>query len=166
MNTHVGAVTAQPHAPETSIEHRKLLADGLAAALADTYLLMVKTHAHHWNVMGPMFHAVHILTQEQYENMFEAVDVMAERIRALGLLAPSNISEMSKSSEIKDATQDRTARDMVAELASDHEACARRLRRLAQASAENGDIVTEDLSVERCAFHEKAAWMLRAQIAE
>ncbi|MEO1688668.1 MAG: DNA starvation/stationary phase protection protein [Pseudomonadota bacterium] len=165
MNAHPGSVAAQPHDPDLPVEHRKGVAGGLSAALADTYLLMINTHAHHWNVMGPLFHAVHNLTEEQYQDMFEAVDVMAERIRALGELAPSNIAEMLENSAVKHAAPGQTAEVMVAELAEDHETVARRLHRLAAVAGENGDIVTEDLAVARCAFHEKAAWMLRAQIA-
>jgi starvation-inducible DNA-binding protein len=152
--------------PAIAVEHKQLLAGALADILADTYLLVIKTHAHHWNVVGPLFYSIHNLTEEQYQEMFEAVDEMAERVRALGELAPSNIAEMLARSDLLESRAGMSAGEMVADLAEDHERVARRLHQLAGAAAEAGDIVTEDLSVARSTFHEKAAWMLRAIIAE
>jgi starvation-inducible DNA-binding protein len=160
------AVAPRETDPNTGVEHKHLVAGGLADVLADTYLLLIKTHAHHWNVMGPLFYSIHNLTEEQYEEMFEAVDVMAERVRALGSVAPANVAEMLKRSDLGESRADMTAGDMIADLASDHEKLARRLHKLASAAGDAEDIVTEDLAVARSTFHEKAAWMLRAMIAE
>ena len=124
----------KPVDPETGIEHRERVAGALADVLADTYLLTIKTHAHHWNVVGPLFYSIHKLTEEQYENMFEAVDEMAERVRALGELAPSNVAEMLRRSDLTESAAEMTADDMLADLAEDHEKLARRLHRLASAA--------------------------------
>jgi starvation-inducible DNA-binding protein len=158
------ALTVEPIEvqPDTGIDHATMIAGGLSDLVSDTYLLMIKTHGVHWNVMGPLFHSVHELTEGQYEEMFEAIDVMAERVRALGALAPSNAEEMQQRSALTESKQTRNAGDMLAELVADHECMARRLKKLADSAAQGEDIVTEDLCVARSAFHEKAAWMLRS----
>ena len=168
MTFHNPALNAQPRSqtPDIGVEHAPLVAGALSDVLADTYLLMLKTHAHHWNVSGPLFYSIHQLTETQYENMFEAADEMAERVRALGALAPSNAAEMLERSALDNARPDASAGAMVAELVANHEQVARRLHKLAGAAGDANDIVTEDLAVQRSAFHEKAAWMLRALITE
>ncbi len=169
MNTHAQPaaldVVSRPHDPKIGVEHRKAVAGALADCLADTYLLTIKTHGVHWNVMGPLFHAIHEMTEEHYGDMFEAADVMAERIRALGALAPSNVRAMLDRTEIRENGEASSAGAMIEELAQDHETVARRMHRLAEAAGEAGDIVSEDLAVERSAFHEKSAWMLRSLAA-
>ena len=137
------------------------IADALANVLADTYRLIFKTHAYHWNVEGPTFYSVHKLTEEHYADMFEAADALAERIRALGMLAPSALSEILDRSVIKDATGDLSAGDMLTDLARDHERLAHRLHALIELLEGRRDPVTEDLATARSAFHEQAAWMLR-----
>lgn len=146
----------------TGVSNTKALADGLADVLADTYRLVFKTHAYHWNVEGPMFFSVHNLTEGQYEEMFDAADELAERIRALGHLAPSRMANIMERSRIVDGDDGMSAQDMVSDLAGDHEKLAHRLHALAKLSGDNNDVVTEDLATARSAFHEKAAWMLRA----
>ncbi|MEL6595475.1 MAG: DNA starvation/stationary phase protection protein [Pseudomonadota bacterium] len=138
------------------------VADGLANVLADTYRLMFKTHAYHWNVEGPLFYSIHNLTEEQYENMFEAADELAERIRSLGKMAPMSMSEIIERSIIEDKTQQPSAGEMCEDLAAEHERVAHRLHALVELTEERKDVVTEDLATERSAFHEQAAWMLRA----
>lgn len=146
----------------TGVEKVAVVADGLTKALADTYRLMFKTHAYHWNVEGPFFHSIHILTEGQYQNLFVAADELAERIRALGKLAPSQLSELESNSGISDKSRLPSAQDMVEELAADHEMIAKRMHAIIEKAEEAKDPVTADLLTGRCAFHEKAAWMLRA----
>ncbi|MEY8838741.1 Dps family protein [Cribrihabitans sp. XS_ASV171] len=138
------------------------MAEGLADVLADTYRLVFKTHAYHWNVEGPAFYSIHKLTEEQYENMFDAADELAERIRALGKLAPMRMAEILDRSRIEDLEKIPSAGEMMEDLAKDHEQLSHRMHALIELSGERHDPVTEDLATERSAFHEQAAWMLRA----
>jgi starvation-inducible DNA-binding protein len=147
---------------ESGVKNAPAIAKGLEQALADTYRLIFKTHAVHWNVEGPMFYAVHNLTEEQYENLFEAADELAERIRALGQLAPASLSAIVANSVVQDEEEPRSAGEMCEYLAEDHTRVAARLRNLIDVAGDQGDPVTEDLATERAAFHEKAGWMLRA----
>lgn len=151
--------------PETGLEHRKRLAGSLAAVLADTYLLLVKTQGYHWNVVGPLFVSLHRLTEEQYRNLFEAADDLAERIRALGHPAPSSITEMISLTQIDEDTGKASAEEMVESLVNDHEAIVRRLRETTIAAEELHDAVTAGMLTDRMQFHEQAVWMLRAVIA-
>ncbi len=146
----------------TSVTDTEAMAQGVEHMLADTYRLIFKTHAVHWNVEGPMFYAVHNLTEEQYENLFEAADEIAERIRALGHLAPSTLSSIVSNSVVQDEEKPSSAGEMCEDLAADHERVARRLHALVEIAGDARDPVTEDMATERAAFHEKAAWMLRA----
>lgn len=155
-------VVPTPDPVTTGVRNTGAVADGLASVLADTYRLVFKTHAYHWNVEGPLFYSVHNLTEGQYEDMFGAADELAERIRALGHLAPSRMADVMAKSRIEDPTGEMSAADMIEDLASDHEHLAHRLHALVELSGQHMDPVTEDLATERSAFHEKAAWMLRA----
>lgn len=146
----------------TGVRDTAVIADALADVLADTYRLVFKTHAYHWNVEGPLFYSVHNLTEEHYTNMFEAADELAERIRALGHLAPSSMRDIMHRSRVEDQTDEMTAQDMVLDLAGDHEKLAHRLHAVVELLDGLKDPVTEDLATERSAFHEQAAWMLRA----
>ena len=146
----------------TGVRDTDAIAQGLSGVLADTYRLVFKTHAYHWNVEGPLFYSIHKLTEDQYENMFKAADELAERIRALGQLAPAAMAEIVQKSKIEDRGVDLTAAEMVEDLAADHERIAHRLHALVTLVDGRRDPVTEDLATERSAFHESAAWMLRA----
>jgi starvation-inducible DNA-binding protein len=146
----------------TGVENTQTMAQGLEHMLADTYRLIFKTHAVHWNVEGPMFYAVHNLTEEQYDDMFEAADELAERIRALGHLAPASLSAVISHSVVQDDENPTSAGEMCENLAADHERVARRMHTLIKIADNAADPVTEDLATARAAFHEKAAWMLRA----
>ncbi len=148
----------------SGVRDTKTIAEGLADVLADTYRLLFKSHAYHWNVEGPLFYSVHNLTEQHYENMFAAADELAERIRALGHLAPSSMSDVMSRSKIIDAKGELTAEGMVMDLAQDHERLAHRLHALIEMTEGRKDAVTEDMATERSAFHEKAAWMLRAMV--
>jgi starvation-inducible DNA-binding protein len=151
---------------KTGVTDPRPIAEGLADVLADTYRLTFKTHAYHWNVEGPLFFGIHNLTEAQYEEMFAAADELAERIRALGRLAPMTMKEIFDLSVIQDSAKPPAARDMVEDLASDHERVAHRLHALIKIAEDNRDPVTADLATQRSAFHEKAAWMLRSIAAD
>ncbi|WP_299695038.1 DNA starvation/stationary phase protection protein [uncultured Tateyamaria sp.] len=146
----------------TGVRDTGVIAEGLADVLADTYRLVFKSHAYHWNVEGPLFYSVHNLTEEHYEDMFGAADELAERIRALGHLAPTSMADIVARSRIEDATGQLTTEEMIMDLAQDHERIAHRFHALIEMVEERKDPVTEDMATERSAFHEKAAWMLRA----
>ncbi|MBY8974384.1 DNA starvation/stationary phase protection protein [Rhodobacteraceae bacterium NNCM2] len=152
--------------PNLGIEAKQEIAEGLAQVLADTYQLVIKTHAYHWNVVGPLFYSVHNLTEEHYTEMFAAADEIAERMRALGALAPMNFAAMDDRSQIEAASGTPTAVEMLHDLAASHEKLGRRLQKLVEAAGGAGDPVTEDLATGRAAFHQKAAWMLRAMVQE
>lgn len=155
-------VVPQTDTLKTGIKDAKGIAEGLAKAVADTYRLVFKTHAYHWNVEGPMFFSIHHLTEEQYTDMFEAADALAERMRALGQLAPMSLADVMKLSVIKDLDKTPSAQEMVEDLAKDHASVARRFHDLIELADENRDPVTADLATARSSFHEQAAWMLRA----
>lgn len=155
-------VVPSPENVKTGVTDISPIADGIAGVLADTYRLIFKTHAYHWNVEGPLFYSIHKLTEAQYEDMFTAADALAERIRALGRLAPGKLSEIVERSVVADLEKLPSAEQMVEDLAADHERVAQRLRELVAVAEERLDAVTADLATARCAFHEKAAWMLRA----
>lgn len=155
-------VTPTTNPVATGVRDTDAIAKALAGVLADTYRLVFKTHAYHWNVEGPLFYSIHKLTEEQYENMFAAADELAERIRALGQLAPATMVEIMEMSRIEDKGIDRTAAEMVEDLAHDHERLAHRLHAVVELVDGRKDPVTEDLATARSAFHESAAWMLRA----
>lgn len=151
-----------PVSVKTGVDDAKSAAKGLAGVLADTYSLLIKTHAVHWNVEGPMFFAVHNLTETQYNDLFAAADVIAERIRALGHLTPTSPTDLLAGSVVSDIKSQQTAPAMCDSLATDHSKVAKRLHDVIEAAEEARDPVTADLATGRAAFHEKAAWMLRA----
>lgn len=155
-------VVPQESSVDTGVKDADAIAEGLCDVLADTYRLIFKTHGYHWNVEGPLFYSVHNLTEGQYEDMFEAADVLAERVRALGRIAPFQMSQVMKVSVVKDKDALPSAGEMCLDLASDHERIAHRLHALVELADDANDPVTDDLATARSAFHEQAAWMLRA----
>ncbi len=146
-------------------KYRAQLASELTAILAHTYRLTIKSHVYHWNVVGPLFKPLHELTQEQYTALFEAADVIAERIRALGHLAPAHLADAASFAPQGKSVENVTAEAMVNDLIAEHEAAVRTMRKAGTMADENGDLVTTDMLTERLTFHEKALWMLRATIA-
>ena len=143
-------------------EDRKQLAEGLSKVLAESYTLYIKTHAFHWNVEGPMFNTLHLMFEEQYNELFQAVDEIAERIRALGYPAPGSYKSFSKLSSIKEAEDKIPAEQMIQELLEGQEILIRTLRKLVDLSNNTGDESTADLATTRMKQHEKVAWMLRS----
>lgn len=142
------------------------LAEYLSNALADTYVLYNNTQGVHWNVVGPTFYSVHKLTEEHYEDMAEAIDNIAERIRALGHPAPSTFGDFEERAVLKNRPATAAAAKLVDALVEDHKAIADRMRRAVAAAEEVQDVYTADLLIARIGAHEEAAWMLRALAAE
>ena len=142
--------------------HRKEIAHGLSRVLADTYTLYLKTHYFHWNVTGPMFQTLHLMFEQQYNELALAVDLLAERIRALDVPAPGSYSMFSKLTSIREETGIPKAEDMVRQLVNGQEAVTRTARTAFRIADEAGDQVTADLLTERMQIHEKMAWMLRS----
>ena len=147
-----------------SAKERKRIADGLAKVLADTYTLYLKTHNFHWNVTGPMFNTLHLMFEAQYNELALAVDLVAERIRALGFPAPGSYSAYAKLSSIEEAEGVPAAEDMIAQLVKGHEAVARTARGVFRAVEKASDQPTADLLTQRMQVHEKTAWMLRSML--
>ena len=146
---------------------RRDLAQMILRALSGTYVLMIKTQAVHWNVAGPLFKPVHDMTEEHYEDLFKAIDDLAERIRALGLRAPMNYQTMENGTDLKPFSDDRlTTGQLITALAADHELLAAELASGIKAASEIGDPATEDLLTERLRTHQKNAWMLRAMVEQ
>jgi len=145
---------------------RHEIAKDLSKVLADSYLLVIKSHVYHWNVVGPLFRSIHEMTESHYEEIFAACDVLAERIRALGLPAPLSSGGVLTDGTITLEKLAPTAHEMVDDLVGDHEALCRTMRRAAAKADAADDFVTHDLLTERLAYHEKVAWMLRAVVAE
>lgn len=138
--------------------------ESLKKALADSYALYLKTQNYHWNVTGANFKTLHLLFEEQYNDLALAVDEIAERIRALGEKAPGTWSAYEKMSSIKDGDENATADTMVKELAEDQGVIVKTLKQVLIAAQETSDEVTIGLVVDRMTIHEKAAWMLRSSI--
>ncbi|WP_246830797.1 Dps family protein [Neisseria sp. HMSC70E02] len=136
-------------------------AQGLSKVLADTYSLYLKTHNYHWNVEDPMFHSLHTMFEEQYNELALAVDEIAERIRALGFKAPGSYGEFAKLTSIPDGTNTHDAPTMIRELVDGQETVVRTCRAVFPAVDEAGDEPTADLLTTRMQTHEKTAWMLR-----
>lgn len=148
-----------------SQKNRKAVSKGLSCLLADTYMLYLKTQNYHWNVTGKMFQSLHILFEEQYRELAESVDVIAERIRALGEFAPGSFSSFAKFTSIKEESSIPTAEEMIHNLVQGHEAVVSTAREMISTTEDADDEVTMDLLVERMKVHEKYAWMLRSLIS-
>ncbi|NDV01451.1 Dps family protein [Pseudoroseicyclus tamaricis] len=146
----------------TGVKNEESVATALSSALGDTYRLMVKTHIYHWNLEGPQFFSIHKLTEGQYEDLFKATDVMAERIRALGVKAPDTVEDLISGNVIGATQRTSDIPTLVKDLADDHERLALRMHAVIRVAEAQNDAVTADLITARSSFHEQAAWMLRA----
>jgi starvation-inducible DNA-binding protein len=145
---------------------RRTIADGLSRVLADSTVLYAKTHGFHWNVTGPMFNTLHLMFMGQYTELWTALDVIAERIRALGFPAPYGASVISKLSSIAESEGVPAALAMVRELVEGHEAVARTIRSVFVVADEANDQPSADLLTQRLQIHEKTAWMLRSLLED
>ena len=148
-----------------SEKDRKLICKELNKLLADSYLLYLKTQNYHWNVTGQMFQSLHQLFESQYTELSMAIDVIAERIRALGEFAPGSFAAFSRISSIKEEAAIPNAEEMIHNLVHANETVVTTARQIISLSTEYEDDVTADLMIERMQIHEKNAWMLRSLIA-
>lgn len=147
-----------------SEEHREEIADALSKVLADSYMLYLKTHNYHWNVTGELFHSLHEQFEEQYTELAEAVDEIAERIRALGYRAPGTFKEYNELTSIKEDQEEPKALEMVRRLAVSNEQVLRTAREALKPANEAEDEATLDLLTQRLNTHSKTAWMLRSHL--
>ncbi|MDA0371533.1 MAG: DNA starvation/stationary phase protection protein [Actinomycetota bacterium] len=141
---------------------RERIADGLSHLLADTYTLYLKTHNYHWNVTGPMFQTLHLMFETQYTELSLAVDLIAERIRALGAKAPGSYAQFATLTKIDEQTGDPSATEMIRDLVAGQETVVRTARELFPIVDAAHDEPTADLLTQRMQVHEKTAWMLRS----
>ena len=149
-----------------SKKDRVKIAAGLSKLLADSYTLYLMTHNFHWNVTGPMFNTLHLMFMQQYTEQWNALDVIAERIRALGMPTPGTCKEFTKLASIKEIEGVPKAADMIRHLVSAQEATARTARELFPVAAKANDQPTADLVTQRLDVHEKTAWMLRSLLED
>jgi starvation-inducible DNA-binding protein len=145
---------------------RREIVDGLSRLLADTYTLYLKTHNFHWNVTGPMFQTLHLMFEQQYNELALAVDLIAERIRALGFPAPATYAAFARLSSIKEEDGVPSATEMIRLLVEGQETVVRTARSVFPVVDGAHDEPTADLLTTRMQVHEKTAWMLRSLLAE
>jgi len=143
-------------------ENRNKIAEGLSVLLADTYTLYQKTHGYHWNVTGPQFNTLHTMFMTQYTELWNSIDLIAERIRALGFFAPAGYSAFSKITTIEDDINVPKSDDMIRNLVAGNEAVIRTARNILSPADSGNDQATLDLLTQRINVHEKTAWMLRS----
>lgn len=153
--------------PDTGLDTKAYaaVAEALGPVLADSYQLFIKTQGVHWNVRGPNFYGLHKLTEEQYTDLYEAIDEIAERIRSLGQVAPASYTSYGQMSSIRDEENDRSSESQIAMLVRDNGILCRTLREALDVAEKHDDVVTEDLLTERLARHEQNGWMMRMIIS-
>jgi starvation-inducible DNA-binding protein len=145
---------------------RKKIADGLSNLLADSYTLYLMTHNFHWNVTGPMFNTLHVMFMQQYTEQWTALDLIAERIRALGFPAPGTYKEFVRRASIQEVEGKPSATEMIAHLVAAQEAVARTARGMFELVSKANDQPSADLLTQRLEVHEKTAWMLRSLLED
>ena len=166
MSTALGIELKTAPLPMIEDKDTQRVAGALSNVLSDTFILYLKTHNFHWNVTGPAFYTLHSMFEEQYNELWLAVDAVAERIRSLGFIAPGSYGEFTKLTYLQESPVATNATEMIAELLRDHETAARTVRSALAVARTAVDTPTEDLLTQRLAAHEKAAWMLRSLLAE
>ncbi len=164
MSTNLNIREPEHKPMDIGVEHRdrKRLADELSVALADSYVLYSLTQHVHWNATGPLFYSLHKMTEEQYTDLANAIDQMAERIRAIGFFSPGGIHQMTAMTRMEKVPHAFSAEDMIRLLINGNQACARTLRTAVARAEECDDVKTADLLTERIGQHEENTWMLRA----
>ena len=145
-------------------EARQAIADGLSKVLADSYMLYLRTHNYHWNVTGELFHSLHEQFEEQYLELADAIDEIAERIRALGHKAPGTFKEFQKLTSLDESVEEPEAMEMVRRLAIGNEQVIRTARQALDPANNAADEATIDLLTQRLTVHSKTAWMLRSHL--
>jgi len=146
-------------------DQRLAIAEGLSGFLADSATLYFQTHSFHWNVTGPMFNTLHLMFEQQYNELWTALDEIAERIRSIGSFAPVSWAEIHRRASIEETQEVPSAEQMIRRLVAGHEAVIRKGRSLLPLTEEAGDEVSTDLIIGRLQVHEKTAWMLRSLLA-
>jgi len=141
---------------------RKKIVTGLSKMLADSYILYLKTHNFHWNVTGPQFNSLHVMFMDQYTELWNALDPIAERIRSLGYPAPGSYKKFAELSSIKEEEGSPAATEMIKQLIAGQEAVTRTARAAFKIADAADDQPTADLLTQRMEIHEKNAWMLRS----
>ena len=142
------------------------MAKHLVNVVSDTYLLTIKTHGYHWNVTGPQFYELHLLLEKQYQELFEAADTIAERIRALDVFAPGSAQAFHMHTAVKEAgDKPPAAKAMVVDLVKTHEQVRERIEEGRAFANEIGDAASEDFLIQRLDAHDKMIWMLKSQAA-
>ncbi len=147
-------------------ETRRKTADRLSDVQADAFRLYINVQGLHWNVEGPLFYSLHKLTEEQYQELSESIDEIAERVRALGLIPPESLAAYQERSILDDLPRDANLEDRVRRLISDYERATERLTQAVEVAEEHGDVKTADLLTERIGVYDENAWMLRASVAK
>ncbi len=147
---------------ELTDQAKKACADALFKALSDTFVLYLKTHNFHWNVVGPQFVSLHKLFEDQYQDLWNTLDEMAERIRALGQPVDGTAESFKKAAEIKQTDARPAAKDMLKELVADNETAVRTIRAAFSTVDEAGDEASADLLTDRLSYHEKQIWMMKS----
>jgi starvation-inducible DNA-binding protein len=158
----VRATGAPPMDTGIAPKDRAKIAAGLSRLLADNFTLYLKTHNFHWNVTGPMFNTLHLMFETQYNELWLALDAIAERIRSLGVPAPATATEFAKLTSIPETTGQPSAEEMIRLLVEGNEAVVRTARKVFPAVEAANDEPTADLLTQRMQIHEKNAWMLRS----
>jgi starvation-inducible DNA-binding protein len=164
-----GDTVAKKSTPKIDIgipaDQRGAIAQALSRLLADEYTLYLKTHNFHWNVTGPLFNTLHLMFEQHYMESALAVDLVAERIRALDHVAPGTYREYAELSSIREERGVPSATEMIRLLVKGHEACSRTARSAFPIAEQAGDEPSCDLLTQRMQLHEKTAWMLRSMLA-
>lgn len=145
-------------------EERKSVAQKLSVLLANTYVVYLKTQNFHWNVTGPQFHSLHKMFEEQYKELADAIDEIAERIRTLGLPVQASFKAYSELATISESEGHPNAQEMIKQLLQDHEAISREIRDIISSLSDADDVASVDLVADRLGTHEKTAWMLRSSL--
>lgn len=145
---------------KTTTSGSEKMIDALRQVVADSYALIGQTHVCHWNVRGPSFFSLHNAFEAQYSELFAAVDDIAERIRALGALAPGGLGNLAKMSGMPEIKEDATAKEMVKHISEQNKRLVVDLMKARDLAGDAGDDQTEDLMIARIQVHEKTIWML------
>jgi starvation-inducible DNA-binding protein len=145
-----------------SKKNRAEISDGLKRLLADTYTLYLQTHNFHWNITGPQFRELHLMFEEQYQELALAVDDIAERIRTLDVAAPGTYKAFAELSSVKEVDGVPTSTEMVKYLTKGHEQVVKTARKVLKVAQDADDESSASLVSDRMRVHEKTAWMLRA----
>ena len=170
MPTSSATLAPKSKSQKTDIGLSAAYSEDMSVSLSEiflhTYQLLIKSHVYHWNVVGPLFKPIHELLEAHYNELFSATDIIAERIRSIGYLAPVQFSDISKFAPSAKELDHLSAEAMVEDLIVDHQRIAKMIRKCAEEADKGGDLVNADMLTARLTFHEKALWMLRAIVAK